>query len=64
MWAIALEATHVVAILWDAPLSERGYILEVNLIKAGVPRVAASAIAKGALITAVDVSLDSSDVSV
>ena len=64
MWAITNEASHVVAVLWDATLSERGYILEVNLIELSVVRVTASSIAKGSLVTFEDVLFEASDVVV
>ena len=64
MWAIANEAIHVVAVLWDTALSERGDILEVNLIELSVVRVTASSIAKGSLVTLEDVLLEASDVVV
>ena len=64
MWAIANEAVHVVGVLWDTALSERGDILEINLIELSVPWVTASPIAKGGLVTFEDVLLEASDVVV
>jgi len=59
---ISKEAIHMVAVLRDTSLTERGNVLEVNSIELLVEWVLASPIAESGLVTVKDVLLDSSDV--
>ncbi len=52
----------MVTVLGDTTLSERGYILQINLVELLVEWVTAFPIAEGGLVTLKDVLLKSDDV--
>jgi len=62
IFVISKEAVHMVAVLGDTTLAERGYILQINLVELSMEWVPASSIAEGSLVTIQDVLLKSSDV--